>query len=313
MSKRAYISRYLLIIKKLKNTPYSTYEALHSYLIHAFAYLQMQDESLEIHFSKRTLQRDLKEIRDVFGIDIAYDTSKKGYYIADNAHENMNFQRMMEALDLFNALNCSKDLLPFIHFEKQMPHETEKMYGLLFAIKNRRQITFTYWKFWHEEVEDEKSERCVEPYALKEYKNRWYILAKPIRESSIKSFALDRMSNLLVSRQTYCFPNPNPIEESYRYRFGISGGDSGEVQDIILSFDPYQGNYIKTLPLHNTQEILIDNAEELRIKLTLYPSFELRMELLSFGNRMKVLAPESLVNEIKKEHREAYKQYQTKD
>jgi len=56
MSKRGYISRYLLILKKLKVKPYSTYEELQSYIEKQFDYLQMQDDNLKIGFSKRTLQ-----------------------------------------------------------------------------------------------------------------------------------------------------------------------------------------------------------------------------------------------------------------
>jgi hypothetical protein len=78
MSKRGYISRYLLILKKLKVKPYSTYEELQAYIENQFDYLQMQDDTLNIGFSKRTLQRDIKEIRNVFGIDIEYSKSQKG-------------------------------------------------------------------------------------------------------------------------------------------------------------------------------------------------------------------------------------------
>ena len=134
MSKRGYISRYLLILKKLKVKPYSTYEELQAYIENQFDYLQMQDDTLNIGFSKRTLQRDIKEIRNVFGIDIEYSKSQKGYFISQNENENMNFQRMMEAFDMFNSLNLAQDLTPFIHLEKRRPQGTDNLYGLLHAI-----------------------------------------------------------------------------------------------------------------------------------------------------------------------------------
>ena len=77
MSKRGYISRYLLILKKLKAKPYSTYEELQGYIENQFDYLQMQDDTLNIGFSKRTLQRDIREIRNTFGIDIEYSSLAK--------------------------------------------------------------------------------------------------------------------------------------------------------------------------------------------------------------------------------------------
>ena len=305
MSKRGYISRYLLILKKLKVKPYSTYEELQTYIENQFDYLQMQDDNLQIGFSKRTLQRDIKEIRNVFGIDIEYSKSQKGYLISQNENENMNFQRMMEAFDMFNSLNLAQDLTPFIHLEKRRPQGTENLYGLLHAIKNRLQIKFNYQKFWEEEL----SQRFVEPYALKEFKNRWYIMAKDSKDNNIKSFALDRLTNLEITNLNYQYPDNYSIEQSYRYCFGIISPNDEEAQDIILSFDPFQGKYIKTLPLHDTQQVLVDNDEEMKIKLKLCLTHDLVMELLSFGDNMKVIEPKSLADQIKQAHEKAYRQY----
>lgn len=305
MSKRGYISRYLLILKKLKVKPYSTYEELQAYIENQFDYLQMQDDNLQIGFSKRTLQRDIKEIRNVFGIDIEYSKSQKGYFISQNENENMNFQRMMEAFDMFNSLNLAQDLTPFIHLEKRRPQGTENLYGLLHAIKNRLQIKFTYQKFWEEEL----SQRLAEPYALKEFKNRWYIMAKDSKDNNIKSFALDRLTNLEITNQTYQYPDNYSIEQSYRYCFGIISPNDAEPQDIILSFDPFQGKYIKTLPLHDTQQVLVDNDVEMKIKLKLCLTHDFVMELLSFGDNMKVIEPKSLADQIKQAHEKAYRQY----
>lgn len=305
MSKRGYISRYLLILKKLKIKPFSTYEELQAYIENQFDYLQMQDENLQIGFSKRTFQRDIKEISNVFGIDIEYSKSQKGYFISQNENENMNFQRMMEAFDMFNSLNLAHDLTSFIHLEKRRPKGTENLYGLLHAVKNRFKIKFNYQKFLDEEL----SYRVVEPYALKEFKNRWYILAKDSTSNNIKSFALDRLTNLDITNETYQYPDNYNVEHSYRYCFGIISPNDHEPQDIILSFDPFQGKYIKTLPLHDTQQILVDNDEEMRIKLKLYLTHDLLMELLSFGDHMKVIEPKSLADQIKQAHEKAFRQY----
>ncbi len=305
MSKRGYISRYLLILKKLKVKPYATYEQLQGYIENQFDYLHMQDVSLQIGFSKRTLQRDIKEIRSVFGIDIEYSKSNKGYFISQSENESMNFQRMMEAFDMFNSLNLAQDLTPFIHLEKRRPQGTENLYGLLHAIKNRLQIKFIYQKFW----EEESSQRLVEPYALKEFKNRWYILAKDCKDGNIKSFALDRLTELEILKKKYELPVDFDVNEHYRFCFGIISPNDEEPQDIILSFDPFQGKYIKTLPLHETQQVLVDNDEEMKIKLKLCLTHDLLMELLSFGDSMKVIEPKSLAVQIRQAHEKAFKQY----
>jgi len=202
-------------------------------------------------------------------------------------------------------LNLAQDLTPFVHLEKRRPQGTENLNGLIHAIQNKWQIRFSYQKFWEAEV----SQRTADPYGLKEFKNRWYVMANDNKDGNIKSFALDRLTNLEITNSKFEFPTDYSIEENYRYCFGIIHPNDEVPQDIILSFDPTQGKYVKTLPLHATQQILIDNDEELQIKLKLCISHDLVMELLSFGDNMKVLQPKSLANEIKTVHQKAYKQY----
>jgi len=305
MSKRGYISRYLLILRKLKAKPYSSYEDLQSYIENQFDYLKMQDDTLNVSCSKRTLQRDIREIRNIFGIDIEYSKSEKGYFVSQSEAENMNFQRRIEAFDIFNSLNLAQNFTQYIYLEKRKPQGTENLFGLLHAIKNKLQIRFSYQKFWEEDI----SQRTADPYALKEFKNRWYMIAKDSKDNSIKTFALDRLTNMDISTKKYELPSNYSLEENFRYCFGIISPNDEEPQDIILSFDPVQGKYIKTLPLHESQQVLIDNEDEMQIKLKLCVTHDLLMELLSFGDSMKVIKPESLIKEIKTMHYNAFKQY----
>lgn len=305
MSKRGYISRYLLILKKLQMKPYTSYDELMDYISHQTDFLQMKDDTLDIGFSKRTLQRDMRDIRNIFGIDIEYSTNRKGYYIVQNEMENMNFQRRMEAFDMFNSLNFAQDLMPFIHLEKRKPHGTNNLHGILHAIRNKLEIKFFYQKFW----EDEITIRTVHPLALKEFKNRWYVLAKDNKDNKLKHFALDRLTNFDITKSAFTSPMPENIEELYRYCFGIITPTDAEPEEIILSFDPVQGKYIKTLPLHDTQQILIDNTTEFRISLSLFITHDLIMELLSYGTNVKVLQPISLMETIRDRHKKAFKQY----
>ena len=117
------------------------------------------------------------------------------------------------------------------------------------------------------------------------------------------------MSSLEITNVTFILPANYSAEESYRYCFGIISPNDENPQEIILSFDPFQGKYIKTLPLHETQRVLIDNEDELQIKLHLHVTHDLVMELLSFGNNVKVLKPKLLANEIKAAHQRAFEQY----
>jgi predicted DNA-binding transcriptional regulator YafY len=298
MSKRESIARYNLIIKKLRKH--------HASFVEISDYLAFESELQEYNFSvsKRTFQRDLEDIRSIYNIDIQYDFSRKVYFICYDEQPDVN-ERILEAFDTFNALNLSERLSNHIHFEKRKPQGTYNLYGLLHAIKNQFQINFKYQKFW----ENELSNRETEPYALKEFKNRWYILANDLKDNRVKSFALDRLSDLAITKKRFQLPIDFNVNEHYKYCFGIISPNGHKPEEVILSFVPFQGKYIKTLPLHESQQVLIDNEEELRVKLTLFITHDFFMELLSYGKNLRVLKPDSLIYDLKSTFKDVLKLY----
>lgn len=298
MSKRESIARYNLIIKKLRKQP-ADFEQISTYLS-----LESELQEYNFNVSKRTFQRDLDDIRSLYNIDIVYDFSRKVYFIDLEEQPELN-ERILEAFDTFNALNITDRLSNYIHFEKRRPQGTENLYGLLHAIKNKVQISFSYKKFW----EDEMSQRTAEPYALKEFKNRWYVLANDLKDNKVKSFALDRLTELEITRKKFQLPIDFDVNEHYKYCFGIISPNEHQPHEVILSFDPFQGKYIKTLPLHESQVILKDHEEELLIKLTLFLTHDFLMEILSYGDNVKVIQPESLIEDLKTSYENALKLY----
>ena len=227
MSKRESISRYSLIIKKLRKHPASFAEISD--------YLALESELQEYNFnvSKRTFQRDLDDIRTVYNIDIQYDYSQKVYFIDFDEQPEAN-ERILEAFDIFNTLNITERISNHIHFEKRKPQGTENLYGLLHAVKNQVQIKFSYQKYW----EDKATKRTVEPFALKEFKNRWYILANDLKDNQIKSFGLDRLTDLGISKKRFQIPNDFTVNDHFKYCFGIITSNNCQPEEIILSFNP---------------------------------------------------------------------------
>lgn len=299
MSKRESIARYQLIVNKVRRTP-CTFEDLQSYLAY-------ESELQEYNFvvSKRTFQRDLEDIRSLFGIDIQYNPSRRVYYIDSEDRTEAN-ERILEAFNTFQALNLSDRISEHIHFEKRRPQGTENLYGLLHAIKNCLRIEFTYLKFW----EDEPTRRTVEPYALKEFQNRWYVLSSDMSDGRMKTFALDRLSELEITRTRFQRPATFNVNDYFRHSFGIiTPYKPTPPKDVVLRFSAFQGKYIKTLPLHASQETLIDNDDELRIKLHLHITHDLIMEILSHGLDVEVIAPESLRKKVREMLRQALGQY----
>lgn len=298
MSKRESITRYSLIIKKLRKQP-ATFEEIADYLDR-----QSELEEYNFNISKRTFQRDLNDIREVYRIDIQYNRSQQCYFITEDDHPEIN-ERILEAFDIFNALNMTDRLSNDIHFEKRRPQGTEHLNGILYAIRNRIRL-----KFNHSSFQDEMfTERTFEPYALKEFRYRWYMIGKDLKDEKIKTFGLDRINDLDITRQRFAFPEDFNVNDYYRNCFGIISPNAEKPFQIQLLFEPLQGKFIKSLPLHESQRIIEDNEEGLLIELTLFLTYDLVMELLSYGGNVKVIKPQELVNMVKQAHERGFSVY----
>jgi len=300
MSTKESLLRYFHITNKLRKAP-ATFNEID-------AYLRQQSELQSMNFtvSKRQFKRDLEDIGSIFDIGINYDFGRRVYAIDEELQSEVS-RRRLEAFDTFNALKIGENISRSIQFETRQTQGTENLFGLLHAITNNLQIRFTYQKFW----EYEPSQRTVGPLALKEFKNRWYLIStNPDKDSSsanIKTFGLDRISSLEITRSKFKSTRKFDIEECFRHCFGIITPIEEKPIEVILSFEPDQGKYIKTLPLHKSLQIITDNDNELVIKLLIYDTFDFRMELLAHGNTVRVLKPQSLAEEIRAEHLEAAK------
>ena len=300
MSTKESLLRYFHITNKLRKSP-ATFKEIDSYLRQ-----QSELQSLNFNVSKRQFKRDLEDIGSIFEIEINYDFRRRVYAIDEKLQSEVS-RRRLEAFDTFNALKIGENISRSIQFENRRPQGTENLFGMLHAITNHLQVRFIYQKFW----EDEPSQRFVCPLALKEFKNRWYLISttmdKDSSKETIRTFGLDRISALEITRNKFTYPQNFEIEEYFRHCFGIISPLEEKPTEVILSFDPDQGKYIKTLPLHHSQQIIADNEHELRIKLLIYNTFDFRMELLAHGNTVRVLQPESLAEEIRNEHLAAAK------
>ena len=91
--------------------------------------------------------------------------------------------------------------------------------------------------------------------------------------------------------------------------FGIINADKGNPEEVILSFDAHQGKYIKSLPIHVTQHILIDTEAELRIKVTLFITHNFVMELLSYGETVTIIQLQVLIEALKESYQNALDRY----
>ncbi len=289
MSKHGAIRRYALIIEKVRRKLHPSFKDIRTYLF---------DHGFEL--SDRTLQRDIEQIRFEFGVEITYHRSHQGYYI--DFEKSPNFDTFLRFLELANtaellteSLKESHDSLEYISFESQGDlRGCEYLKPLLFAVRNHRVVSFVYEKFKSSSVR----RRMVEPYLLKEYQKRWYLVGISGATREFRIYGIDRIEALKVQEKTFHPDSKTDPRDLFRHTVGLTY-TANKPQRVELSFTQLQGKYVKSLPIHHSQEILKDDSEELRLSLFINPNYEFRQRILMLGDAVKVIEPQWFADEIK--------------
>jgi predicted DNA-binding transcriptional regulator YafY len=319
LNREAY-TRYRLIDTRLRKKPHPHLEELIEYV----------SEKFDKPVSRRTLQLDLQEMRYNqalnFNAPIVYNKKEKCYYYSD---ENYSINNLPVSADELHGLDFAISILnQFKHLPaiKEFEDAIMKIAGtvqlnkeargesdhiqldkpfiikgvefvepILKAISERRVIKFTYQKHGS----DATTQNLLEPYIIRESKNFWYVIGNGIskKEHKILTFALDRIVDLQLTSDTF---SDDKIDRKNFYKnvLGVTVAE-GKPEKVVLSFSPIQGKYIKTLPIHHSQQIVKETRNELRVSLDLVINTELKMQLLSYGANVKVIQPKQLEEEIK--------------
>lgn len=301
--------KFIEILLKERKEKGASYTEIEDYLEEKFA---DKDLGEDLKFSKKTFERDKKAIAEILGIEISYSRKKNAYYISDEELERSQ-DNVFDNLLLVQAYRETKDKTDVMFFEERKSRGLHHLHGLVHAIINRKLISVHYQSF---SMEDKKTV-VLESYALKEFRYRWYLLAKEFTKDAsdspdlgvkVKAYGLDRMTELEIKNTTFKRKKYNVAEE-YSNLFGIISGNGHATAEIILSFDAHQGQYIKSLPLHHSQEIITDDENQFRIRLKLCPTYDFKQEILSYGERVTVISPKSFRDEVSGEYKRILKKY----
>lgn len=297
MSVRQTIKRYTKIISLLRRRAMG-YQEIQNEMSH-------DPDAIEekLLTSQRTLQRDIKAISSIYEIEIESDPGTNKYYIKDDI-EDIQSRRLRENFEIVNAIKMAKGFGDTLIFEDRRHLGTEHMAGLIHAIQNNLLVNFTYKKFWDASV----SERKVKPISLKEARNRWYLIAEDKKDGIIKNFSLDRIQELSISTSKFK-PVPYNVQQEFKDSFGIINGTDEEPAKVTLSFTPQEGRYVESLPLHRSQELILKTNDEIRFSYYIRPTYDFKMEILSFGDQVKVMEPEALQQQIKEQLENSIEQY----
>jgi proteasome accessory factor B len=299
MSKLIYFKRYLYVIDRLRSRPCS-FNELQEHVMHK---LENDDIDTTFEYAIRTFERDKKDISTLFGIDINYNRKDKTYAIDEADIEDQSITRMIDAFSIHHALQEGNKLSPSVFLEKRKSLGTEHIHGIIHAIQNRYVLQFTHQKHW----EDFSTQREVKPIAIKESQQRWYLVALEISSNTVKTFGLDRITNLKIT-DTKFKTFPYNVEKEFKHAFGVESYSPAE--KVVLEFSNKQGNYIKTFPLHESQQILKETEDAIRFEIYIHLTHDIEMELLKYGSYVKVLAPESLITTMKERIKQMEDLYQ---
>ncbi|MBE7684818.1 WYL domain-containing protein [Tenacibaculum piscium] len=245
--------------------------------------------------STSTLSNDIKSLKES-GFKI--DDNTKGYYTLFFEECNELFSHFVKyqsmAIAYEKALQIPEKYMQYILFEPNALEFNLDIFSTIFdAIIKKVAVTFNHVNYKRNNA---VKKYIFEPYVLKEFQNRWYVIGKT--EKGYRTFSLDRISDLELTKNKIAI-NLERIEEKLRYTVGVSFNEETiKPIQIKLKINNSQKEYIKTTPIFKYQKITEENPDFFILSLFVGNSIELHQKILKYGHRIEVLEPLSLRKEI---------------
>lgn len=267
--------------------------------------LWMDDEDISggEEIKRRTFNNHIRAIWDLFQLNIECDRRNDYKYriVSDKVspvsdHIMSNFEQNM-------ALGNVSELDGRIIVDKA-PCGAEYLEKIREAMEKSRQITIDFLDF----DEDEGFTVTGDPYCLKLYQQRWYVVIHE-EDGIMDTYSLDRITRLEVEKSKFKMDPQFDAEEFFRYSFGVRVNLEEPPSLITLKVDACQRGYFRTLPLHASQKEVETTDSYSVFTLEVVPTIELTMKLLSYGNLIEVLEPAELRTVIKEEVARLYNTY----
>ena len=246
--------------------------------------------------------RDTVEL--LFDITIKCNTHGE-YYIEDVARlRDADMRgRMLNLMSVNSLLKDSKELRDQILFEP-VPSGEIFLAPILEALRDSCAIEMTYKSF----NKEQPATFIVEPYCLKMFKQRWYLLAYSPELDEMRIYSLDRIHAIEPTNQKYKLPDDFDAETFFKHTYGVSGMED-RPQIVEIRIEAYQANYLRTLPIHTSQEEIGRDENYSVFRYNIVPTFEFMQELRKQGSSLEVLSPQWLRDKFSKEAENLYGLY----
>ena len=178
----------------------------------------------------------------------------------------------------------------------EAPTGVENVQIILEAIDKNKGIECDYYSFNHKTVKHQ----LLIPYFLRTWEQRWYLAAEPDnRHHGISIFALERMENIHLTDDKMLPSHKITVEEYFEGSFGINHTDDQKPITIKVKVYGAQVEYIRTLPIHESQKEIETNSEWSVFEYHIVPCYNFYQQILWHREKVEILEPLAIRNEIK--------------
>lgn len=303
------ISKYVWVIETIYRRKRISFKELND------RWVRDVDISRGVEIPKRTFDNWRYVIWDMFGINIVNENrGDYCYYIENEEDISQNGLRswLYNTFCVSNALASSQSIKDRILLE-YVPSGQEYLQGIIEAMKENRVLNITYHSYW----KDEESNFDVQPFCVKLFRQRWYLVARSTYsyycEQGPRTYALDRIKQLHAKEETFDMPKDWDAEEYFDGCFGIISDQRVKKQNVKLKVSAGQANYIRDLKIHGSQEEIERNEEFSIFQFYLRPEFDFQQEILWNGEDMEVLEPQWLRQEMAGKIKRMWNKYQEEE
>ena len=253
----------------------------------------------------RSFHRYKKTLREELGVEICCRAKDYAYYIKNPeilGDHNIP-QWMLNTLSVDEKLRECISLMNRIRLEK-IPSGGGKLDVVTYAMLRDKKLRFRYQRYGSQERKTMELGVC----GLILYNQRWYILGE-FDDTKKYTFALDRMWNPELTEEYYS-PEPSFNVDAYFSEFYGIFNSGKDITNIVLRALDDEAYYMRDLPIHPSQKEIGAGDGYVDFMISVRPNNELVSYILSKKHRLKVLSPDSFVEEIKASAESICKLYQ---
>ena len=275
------------------------------------------DMSVGVELARSTFNRHKDAIEDIFGIYI--DCNRQNgykYYIGneDVLSEDSVQNWMLNTLTVNNIIGESLSLQDRILLQPA-PVEGDYLKMVIDAMKKNVRIVVDYRRYGT----DTPNHLTFEPYCIKLFKQRWYVLGHFHREATVNRdvldyfgvFSFDRILNMSLTDEKFQIDSNFSAQAYFEECYGVLVGDGTQAERIVIRAFGYDQFYIRDLPIHKTQREIGRGEDYTDYELFMRPTIDLSGHILSRSNQIKVIEPKWLADEIRNMHLQAAMMYES--